>query len=62
VVGAKADEATTTLEAAGFVVERIPAADGSKPGGRVVAQSPRGGTSAPVRSTVRIEVSSGSSG
>jgi penicillin-binding protein 1A len=62
VVGAKAEEATATLEAAGFVVERIPTADGSKPGGRVMAQSPRGGTSAPVRSTVRIEVSSGSSG
>jgi penicillin-binding protein 1A len=59
VVGSKAEEATATLQAAGFVVERIPAAEGSKPPGRVMAQSPVGGTSAPSGSTVRIEVASG---
>ncbi|MFZ6002691.1 MAG: penicillin-binding protein [Actinomycetota bacterium] len=56
VVGMQVEEATEVLEKAGFVVERIPAEDGSKPPGRVMAQSPVGGTRARAGSTVRIEV------
>lgn len=62
VVGAKAEEAATALSAAGFVVERIPAREGSTPPDRVMAQSPGGGSQAPQGSTVRIEVSGDPSG
>ncbi|HEX4866622.1 MAG TPA: PBP1A family penicillin-binding protein [Acidimicrobiales bacterium] len=62
VVGQKVEDATQALQAAGFVVERIAAADGPGPPGRVVAQSPPGGTSAEQGSTVRIEVSGDPSG
>ena len=56
VVGSRDEDAAAALEAAGFVVERIPAEDGATPPGRVMAQSPPGGTSAPAGSVVRIEV------
>jgi penicillin-binding protein 1A len=62
VVDTKVEEATATLQAAGFVVQRIPAGADAKPPGRVVGQSPIGGTSAPVGSTVRIEVAGDASG
>jgi penicillin-binding protein 1A len=62
VVGAKVEDAVAALEAAGFVVERIPAAAGAKPRGRVMAQSPIGATKAPFGSTVRIEVAGDPSG
>jgi len=62
VVGQSVEAATTALEAAGFVVERIAAAEGSAPDGQVVAQSPRGGSTAAVGSTVRIEVAGDPSG
>ena len=62
VVGTKVEEATATLQAAGFVVERIPAGADAKPPGRVMAQSPSGGTAAPAGSTVRIEVAGDPSG
>jgi beta-lactam-binding protein with PASTA domain len=62
VVGLQVAEATEALEAAGFVVERIPAEEGAKPPGKVMAQSPIGGTRAIVGSTVRIEVAGDPSG
>ncbi|MGH9086410.1 MAG: penicillin-binding protein, partial [Acidimicrobiales bacterium] len=62
VVGSKVEEATAALQAAGFVVERIPAGPDAKPPGRVMAQSPSGGTAAPAGSTVRIEVAGDPSG
>jgi penicillin-binding protein 1A len=62
VVGEKVADAVAALQAAGFTVERIPAADGSGPPGRVVAQSPVGGRTAPAGSTVRIEVTPEPSG
>lgn len=62
VEGQAAAEAVAALQAAGFVVERIPAAEGSAPPGTVVAQSPPGGTTAPQGSTVRIEVADDPSG
>jgi penicillin-binding protein 1A len=62
VVGMKVEDASAALTAAGFAVERIPAPAGAKPPGRVVAQSPIGGTSAPAGSTVRIEVAGDPSG
>ncbi|MGQ0831708.1 MAG: penicillin-binding protein [Microthrixaceae bacterium] len=61
VVGLTAEEAIAKIRAAGFVAERIPAAGGGKPG-RVVAQSPAGGSRAPLGSTVRIEVTGDPSG
>jgi penicillin-binding protein 1A len=62
VVGQDAGPAKSTLETAGFVVERIPAAEGAQPPGRVMAQSPPGGATAPLGSTVRIEVAGDPSG
>jgi len=62
VLGMKVDDATASLEAAGFVVERISAAAGHGPPGTVTAQSPSGGADAPMGSTVRIEVSGDPSG
>ncbi len=62
VVGTNVKSAKATLEEAGFVVERIPAADGSGPAGSVMAQSPTGGSRAPKGSTVRIEVAGDPSG
>ena len=62
VVGSKVEEATATLQAAGFAVERIPAGPDANPPGRVMAQSPMAGSTAPVGSTVRIEVAGDPSG
>jgi serine/threonine-protein kinase len=62
VVGSKVTDAVRDLQRLGFRVERIPAEDDNDPSGRVVAQSPIGGTKAPAGSTVRIEVSGDSSG
>jgi penicillin-binding protein 1A len=56
VVGQSAEDATAALEAAGFEAEKIPAEEGATPPGKVMAQSPPGGTEAPLGSTVRIEV------
>jgi penicillin-binding protein 1A len=56
VIGDPVERATSRLQAAGFVVQRIPAAGGAGPPGQVVAQSPPGSTDAPKGSTVRIEV------
>jgi penicillin-binding protein 1A len=56
VVGLSAEDATTALVAAGFQAEKIPAEEGATPPGKVMAQSPRGGTQAVLGSTVRIEV------
>jgi penicillin-binding protein 1A len=56
VVGLPVEEATAALVAAGFQAEKIPAEEGATPPGKVMAQSPRGGTQAPLGSTVRIEV------
>jgi hypothetical protein len=56
VVGSKVSDAVRDMKALGFVVQRIPAEDDGGAPGRVVAQSPLGGTSAPAGSTVRIEV------
>ena len=58
VVGSKVAVALRELRELGFRVERIPTETGSGPSGRVVGQSPIGGTKAPAGSTVRIEVSS----
>lgn len=54
VVGGKVEEATRVLQEAGFVVKSVPAASGQP--GRVIAQAPVGGSTAPAGSTVRIEV------
>ncbi|MET0904193.1 MAG: PBP1A family penicillin-binding protein [Acidimicrobiales bacterium] len=57
VVGSPTDAATAVLRAAGFRVQAVPAATGSKPPGVVMVQSPRAGSSAPRGSTVILEVS-----
>jgi penicillin-binding protein 1A len=57
VIGNKVAVAVQTLQDAGFVVERIPVETRTEPPGRVLAQSPIGGTEAPEGSTVRLEVS-----
>ena len=62
VIGQKVEDATQALEDLGFKVQRIAAEQGPGPAGRVVAQSPVGGTKALEGSTVRIEVSGDPSG
>ncbi|HLT17497.1 MAG TPA: PBP1A family penicillin-binding protein [Acidimicrobiales bacterium] len=62
VEGLDADEAIEALAEAGFVVERLPGPPDAAPEGIVVAQSPRGGATAPEGSTVRIEVAGDPSG
>jgi len=57
VVGSPSDAATAVLRDAGFRVQTVPAAKGSKPPGRVMVQSPRAGSSAPRGSIVTLEVS-----
>jgi penicillin-binding protein 1A len=54
VVGGTAEDAARVLQEAGFVVKSVPAASGQP--GRVIAQAPAGGSTAPAGSTVRIEV------
>ncbi len=57
VVGAKVEDARTMLQAAGFVVQEVPAPDVPGPEGVVRVQSPSPGASAPRGSTVTLEVS-----
>ncbi len=61
VVGLSGDDATTTLQQAGFEVSSTSAPSDSTPEGIVSDQSPDGGTQAPKGSTVTITVSSGPS-
>src|SRR4051812_15736148 len=61
VVGMSEDNATTTLQQAGFVVSSTNAPSDSTPEGIVSDQSPDGGTQATKGSTVTITVSSGPS-
>jgi hypothetical protein len=56
VLGDRVAIAVRDLQSLGFAVERIPTAKGTGPPGRVMGQSPSGGTLAPGGSTVRIEV------
>jgi penicillin-binding protein 1A len=56
VVGRSVDEAVEVLRTAGFRVETVPAAQGSKPPDVVKVQSPSGGSEAPRGSTVTLEV------
>ncbi|MGV3760135.1 MAG: penicillin-binding protein [Actinomycetota bacterium] len=62
VEGRPVDEAVAALREAGFVVQRIAAIEESVTPGEVVAQSPPGGATAPLGSTVRIEVAGDPSG
>jgi beta-lactam-binding protein with PASTA domain len=55
VVGFAQDEATATLESAGFYVE-VEVADSTQPPGSVIYETPTGGTSAFQTSTVKITV------
>jgi eukaryotic-like serine/threonine-protein kinase len=59
VVGATASSATSTLQAAGFVVNQQSAPNSSAPSGQVVRQNPKAGTQAAKGSTVTIFVSGG---
>ena len=61
VVGMSEDDATTTLQQAGFEVSSTDAPSDSTPEGIVSGQSPDGGTQATKGSTVTITVSSGPS-
>ena len=61
VVGMSEDDATTTLQQAGFAVSSTNAPSDSTPEGIVSDQSPDGGTQATKGSTVTITVSSGPS-
>jgi beta-lactam-binding protein with PASTA domain/tRNA A-37 threonylcarbamoyl transferase component Bud32 len=61
VVGMSEDDATTTLQQAGFAVSSTNAPSDSTPEGIVSDQSPDGGTQAAKGSTVTITVSSGPS-
>jgi eukaryotic-like serine/threonine-protein kinase len=61
VVGMSQDEATSTLQQAGFQVSSTDAPSDSTPQGVVSDQSPDGGTQADKGSTVTITVSSGPS-
>jgi penicillin-binding protein 1A len=56
VVGDPVEEAMEALQRAGFRVETVPAAQGSKPPGVVKVQSPASGSEAPRGSTVILEI------
>jgi serine/threonine-protein kinase len=59
VVGSTQEEATATLEAAGFTVRVTPEPDADAAEGEVVRQSPAGGQDAPANSEITLFVSSG---
>jgi serine/threonine-protein kinase len=56
VVGMEEQEAKDELEAAGFKVETAPVQGSKQKKGHVSAQSPAGHKSAPVNSTVTLEI------
>ncbi len=56
VIGQKVANALQALRDLGFVVVQVPGSPASGPPGRVTAQSPLGGSEAPLGSTVRVEV------
>jgi len=58
-VGQNVDDATAALEAAGFNVTTEQRADDRRPEGTVLAQDPKGGTTANRGTTVKLTVSTG---